>query len=95
MSYLDPTTRGLIQARITRKQTQLNLAYDAQDAALDPERAPVASYKFNSGEGDQYASHRKPEEIQKVITQLENQIQRDIGRLTGTGIVNMNLRRRR
>jgi hypothetical protein len=95
MSYLDPTSQGVIRARIARKQAQLELAYTALDAALDPARAVIQSYKFDSGEGAQYASNRKPEEIQSLITQLENQIQRDVNRLTGAGIVNLNLRRRR
>lgn len=93
MSYLDPSVQARLRAQITLKEAQLDAANTALSEALA--NSEIQSYKFSSGEGDQYASRRKPEDIQKSITILENAIERLYNRLGGKGIVNMNCRRRR
>ena len=93
MAYLSATDRARIEAQIVTKTAQLDAANTALTAALA--NVEISSYKFESGEGSQSASRRKPAEIQESIRQLENQIDRLYNRLSGTGIVNMNLRRSR
>ena len=93
MSYLDPALQSVIRSRIVRKQAQLDSAYDALDEAL--KNAEIQSYQFDSGEGKQATTRRKPEELQKMISMLESDIARLYNRLSGKGVVNMSLRRRR
>lgn len=93
MSYLSPNLEASLRAEIKIKEEQLAAANTALTAALS--NSEVAGYKFNSGEGDQYVSRRKPQEIQESITILESAIARLYNRLYGRGVVNMNLRRRR
>jgi hypothetical protein len=92
MSYLHPTVRARINAQITTKELQLAAANTAYTAAL--ENAEVQGYVFDSGEGKQATTRRKPAEIRKEITQLENEINALYARLSGTGVCTMNLRRR-
>lgn len=90
MAYLVTSLITQINERITKKQTQLAAA----DLALDAAITEIESYKFDSGEGNHSTKYRKIEELQKLINQLEKQIESLQRRLAGTGIVNINLRRK-
>lgn len=91
MAYLVTSLITQINERITKKQTQLAAA----DLALDAAITEIESYKFDSGEGNQTTKYRKIEELQNLINSLEKQIESLQRRLSGTGIVNINLRRKR
>lgn len=80
-----------IQAQITEKETQLTAANAALTRAL--EDAEVQSYAFDSGEGKQSATRRSPSELRTLIQGLESDLNRLYNRLSGGGIVRMNLRR--
>lgn len=92
MSYLDPGQRRAIYAQITTKQAQLVAANTAYLSALG--NSEIQGYSFSSGEGDQKANRRKPEEIRNEIAYLESDLCRLYRQINGKGIVNMNLRRR-
>jgi hypothetical protein len=91
MAYLTPALRSRIQLQIATKELQLEAANNSLTAALG--NAEVQTYQFDSGEGRQSTTRRKPEEIIRVIRQLESEIERLYRRLSGSGLVNMNLRR--
>lgn len=93
MSYLDPSRQAQIRSRIATKEAQLASLNDAFSEAV--KNAEIQSYKFDSGEGEQAATRRKPEDILKAIRLLEAEVDRLYGRLSGKGVVNMSLRRRR
>jgi hypothetical protein len=84
--------RTHIIEQITIKKAQLAAANAALDAAL-VEGGETQSYTFNSGEGQQSATKRPLAEIYDLIERLEAEIARLYRKLTGRGIVNLNLRR--
>lgn len=92
MSYLPADERSRILAEIAAKEEQLTAANAAYLRALSG--SDVQSYRFDSGEGSQSASRRKPKEIADEIEALEAGLSRLRRRLSGTGVVNLNLRRR-
>lgn len=91
MAYLHPSTVTRIRAKLARKETQLEAAYTAYEAALAS--ADTESYVFDSKEGKQATTLRSPTVIQSQISALEQEIERLYGRLNGTGLVTLNLRR--
>lgn len=93
MAYLSSTDRARITAQIATKEAQLAAANAAYLDALT--NAEVSSYKLDTGEGSQMVSRRNPTQLQKVINQLEAEIERLYRRLNGSGLCNMNLRRNR
>lgn len=92
MSTLSASDRTRIITKIAQKERQLVAANAAYESALG--NAEAQSYKFDSGEGQQSVTRRRPSEIRKEIDALESQIGRLYRQLNGTGLVNMNLRRR-
>lgn len=90
MSCLSSSRIAQLKARLTKKlvqETAANLLYD--ELLTDSNE----SYRFDSGEGSQQAKARKLSEVQKQISTLESEIDRLQNKLSGKGIVNMNLRR--
>lgn len=85
-------TRAEIQARIVRKQAQLDALNAAFLAAC--ENVEYQETRFNSGEGSQWVERRSPEEIQRTINRLEQEIDQLNAKLNHTGIINLTLRRR-
>lgn len=92
MSTLSSKERARIQTQITSKEAQLAVANDAYLSAL--KNAEAQSYKFDSGEGQQSVTRRRPKEIGEEVRRLEAEIDRLYRRLNGTGLHTMNLRRR-
>jgi hypothetical protein len=92
MSYLDPTTRASLNAQLTAINGQLTAANAAYLAAL--ENSEISTYRFESGEGTNQVTRRDPASIFNQILLLESRKRRIESRLSGTGIVNLNLRRR-
>lgn len=83
--------RDRIIERITAKEIQLAAANAAYDLAIGS--SDVESYSLDTKEGKQATTLRSPTVLQKIIQQLENEIDRLYRKLDGGGIVNMNLRR--
>lgn len=92
MSYLSPLNRQRILAQIATKETQLELANTAYSAALAS--GDTESYLFDSKEGKQSTTLRSPSVLFSQIQRLEADLDRLYRRLSGTGVITMNLRRR-
>lgn len=60
-----------LQARLARKEAQLELLYDAVDKMVARE---ISSFELNTGEADQKIVFKSPEAIRKFTTSLENEI---------------------
>lgn len=93
MSCLTASTRSRLLARKTTLETLITAAEAALTSAL--ETGDVESYTFDSGEGSQRTKYRSLEDIQKNLDWLYSRLDFITRRLNGTGIVNLNLRRKR
>lgn len=91
MVCISSATLARIQAQITVKEAQLAVANEAYLKALGS--ADTESYTFDSKEGKQATTLRSPSVISNEIKKIEAELNRLYNRLSGTGIVNMNLRR--
>lgn len=89
MSCLTAERRVELEERLQKKQTLLENLYSALDN-FDG----VREYKFDSGEGMQQTKYHSLADIQKNIEILESQIDRIKRILNGTGLNNINLRRK-
>lgn len=93
MGHLSATELARIQAQITAKEAQLAAANDAYTAALTD--GHIQSYKFDSGEGSQQTTRRRPSDLAAEVNRLEQDLNRLYRRIDGgSGVVTMNLRRR-
>ena len=92
MATLSSPIRARLTATLAVKEQQLTLVQAAYTKAL--ESGDTESYKFDSREGKQETVLRSPSVLSKEIRILEAEINRLYNRLDGTGLVNMNLRRR-
>ena len=88
MAYLTPGLRARYEARITRIEAQI-LALDSALANFDETKG----YAFDSGTGRQQVTYRSALELQTAIRQLESDLDYYQGRLAGTGLVALTLRR--
>lgn len=91
MSCLSSSKRERIIAQIERIDTLLTASYTAFEAAAGTE---VKKYRFDSAEASQMAEVRDLDEMLDNIDRLEKRKDSLIRRLNGTGIVNMNMRRK-
>lgn len=89
MSCLAAERRAKLEERLQKKQTLLENLYTALDN-FDG----VREYKFDSGEGMQQTKYYSLADIQKNIDIIESQIDRIKRILNGTGLNNINLRRK-
>ena len=78
-------------ARLRQKEASLELAYEMYDKLVAED---ILEYRFESGEGAQRVERRKLLNIMQNIQVLEAEIDHLYGRLCGTGIVKMNMRRK-
>lgn len=90
MAFYTTTRKAALETRLAKKKSQLEKLYEAYDDASDN----VKEYRFDSGEGSQRAEYRDLKDISAEITRLEKEIDALIRKLSGVGIVNMNLRRK-
>lgn len=93
MACPSSSLRARYLARLQSIETKLEYLDEAYDAAV--QNSEVEEYRFNSGEGSQQTKRRKPEEIRKEIEALEASYDRYYRKLTGGGLTNLNLRRKR
>jgi len=77
-------TRIQTQERIARKRKQLELLYKAIEGSI--EHAEIESYAFSDGNGNQNIRRRSLAEQQKLITELEKEIDTLECSLRGGGI---------
>lgn len=89
MSCLTVERRTELEERLQKKQTLLTSLYAAMEN-FDG----VREYKFDSGEGMQQTKYYSIQDIQKNIDLIESQIDRIQKILNGTGLNNVNLRRK-
>lgn len=78
-------------ARLAKREASLVIAEASYDELL---ASNVEMYRFDSTEGEQTTKRRKIQEMRDQIQSLESEIDNIRRRLNGTGIVNMNMRRR-
>jgi hypothetical protein len=91
MTCISQSRRAEIIAAIEKKQAQLAIVQATYERALAQENE---SYTFDSGEGRQQAKFRGLDKIADQIDRLESQIAALQRKLSGTGVVNVNLRRK-
>ena len=90
--YLPSTTRTMLETRLARYETMLAAAYDAMDSAATGMH--IQRYEFDSGEGRQEVIAIRPGELANHISWLERMIAHISQRLTGTGVVNLTMKRK-
>lgn len=91
MACILSSTRTRLIARIAKNEELLEKAETALSNALNH----IKEFRLDTGEGSQKTEYKDPRQLQQIIDSLESSIERDYRRLNGTGIVNMNLRRKR
>lgn len=91
MACINTSTRARLIASLAKKEAQLLKAEEAYDDAL----TSIKEYRFDSGEGSQRTEYRSVNELKTTIDALETEIEAIHRRLNGTGLVNINLRRKR
>lgn len=91
MSCLSTTVRAEKEAELASYEARLTKLETAFNVATD---AGLSSYKFDSGEGSQMAKFMSLNDMMDAINFTQSRINRLKGELRGTGVYNMNLRRR-
>ena len=84
--------RVMLENRLSTKEVQLAALYTAYDEAIAG--AKIDSYTFDSGDARQMAKYRRPETIQKSIAILEAEIDSLWMKLSGFGVIRIQLRRK-
>lgn len=88
MTFIPQTRIDRIQARITALEAQ-QTAIDAAIVAGDE----IGEYRFDSGEGSQRVRYRSLDSLMTISDNLDRKIEHLYGKLQGTGVINLNLRR--
>lgn len=91
MSCLTSTKRARILAQITKLESQLEITNDALDSALSTD---VKEYRIDTGEGSQRVEYKSPSELRQNIDWIESRLDYLYRRLNGSGLSNLNLRRK-
>jgi hypothetical protein len=89
--FLTSARKTQLTADLARVNSQLTALYTAYSESIT--NSEVEEYGFNSNEGSQRTTRRKPKEIRQEIDVLESKRDQITKKLNNTGIVNMNLRR--
>jgi hypothetical protein len=84
--------RAFLLNQITIIDAQILLAQTAFTASLEANE--IEEYRFDSAEASQRAKMRDPDKLFSQIESLYKRRAAIVSRLNGTGIVNMNLRRK-
>lgn len=90
MAFIPAELRTLLNARIAAIDARLTLLLSAT-APLEG----IKEYRLDTGEGSQRTEYFTPKELGLEIDRLWRERDSITGRLAGTGLVNMNLRRKR
>lgn len=90
MSCLSSTRRTELLARLAKREASLAIVEGTYDELL---ASGIASYRFDSTEGEQQAARRKLSDVKEQIDSLTSEIDAIRRKLSGQGIVNMGLRR--
>lgn len=83
--------RTRLTARLVKREASLVIVETTYDELL---ASGVELYRFDSTEGEQQTKRRKLQEVKDQIDSLTAEIDSIRRTLNGTGVVNMNLRRR-
>ena len=89
MAFLTVAQKKRIKKRIAAKEAALT----ALDAAYLEASTEIKEYRFDSGEGSQRVAYRNLDDLRNQISALEAEIDALYRKLSGTGVVNMSLRR--
>jgi len=79
------------EQKIIKLESRLQNAENVLEKLLSNDG--IESMKFDSGEANTWAKYSTPEQLQKLISYLESQIDWYRGKLNQTGIVRMRLAR--
>lgn len=90
MTCLTSTRRATLTARLAKREASLETVEATYDELL---ANGVESYRFDSTEGEQQTKRRSLKEVKEQVDSLQAEIDNIRRTLSGTGIVNMNLRR--
>jgi len=91
VTYLSAAEIARITALIEQKEAQLTVVNTTYTRALAQD---TEEYRFNSGEGSQWATKRKLSELKDQIDSLQSEIDQLYRRLnSGGGLVSIVLRR--
>ena len=91
MSCLSSTRRAELLARLAKREASLAIVEATYDELL---ATSVESYRFDSTEGEQQTKRRGLAGVKDQLDGLQSEIDSLRRKLGGSGIVNMNLRRR-
>ena len=91
MGYLNPTQRAELQARLVTLQAQLVLLDETYEKAI---ASDIEEYKLDTGEAMQQVRKRRLKSIREEIEYVQASIDLIYRKLTGSGIVNLTLRRK-
>jgi len=87
---VSPSRRVQLESRLASRNSQLLALETTYSSLLTQE---IEQYNFNSGEGSQSTRRRRLDEIEKLISKIEADIDYITRTLNGTGVVNMRVRR--
>ena len=92
MGCLSAEKRATIEAQIVKIDALIAAGEDALLSAIG--NSEIAAYRMDSGDGSQRADRRDPNQINKLIDDLQSRRDRLQRRLDGTANVTLTFRRR-
>lgn len=92
MSWISSSRRTNLIAQLANIDAALISAWTAYNASLEVNE--VEEYRFDSAEAAQRAKMRDPDTLYKQIEKLEKRRENIAGKINGTGVINLNLRRK-
>ena len=93
MACLSSSRRTNLIAQLENIDAAIVKAWAAYNAALEVNE--VEEYRFDSAEASQKAKMRDPDMLFKQIEKLEKRRESIVAKINGTGVINLNLRRKR